>query len=139
MDTEGLLFRGVASFLYIKYTHFSKVCFFRKENSLKNVHGRTQISTISKSGFLEGLNDGKLKNVFFPKWKWSDLLTDLNYHGMAERIRWVPPPKSLLCVEIGPRFEGFGFLEILTNFRFFLFENLPDSRNFVKLHFCDPF
>ena len=81
------------------------------------MHSRTQILTISKSGFLEGLDDGKLKNDFFPKWKWSDLLTDLNYHGMAERIRWVPPPKSLLCVEIGPRFEVFGFLENLTTFR----------------------
>ena len=28
---------------------------------------------------------------------------------MAELISWVPPPKSLLCVEIGPRFEVFVF------------------------------
>ena len=36
---------------------------------------------------------------------------------MAERIRWVQPPKSLLCVEIWSRFEVFGFLENITTFR----------------------
>ena len=27
----------------------------------------------------------------------------LYYHGMAELIRWVPPPKTFLFGEIGPR------------------------------------
>ena len=44
--------------------------------------------------------------------------TLLYYHGMAERIRWVQPPKSLLCVEIWSRFEVFGFLENITSFWF---------------------
>ena len=63
-----------------------------------------------------------------PNWVRSDIKKCLYYHGMAERIRWVQPPKSLLCVEIWSRFEVFGFSEKLTTFRVFgKFNRIPGT------------
>ena len=50
---------------------------FSEKNSLKSVVSRTQILTLSESGFSEGLDDGKMRNVFFPKSKWCDIEKNL--------------------------------------------------------------
>ena len=90
------------SYLY-KIHIFFKSVFFEK-NSLKNVHIRTQILTISILALLAGFDDGKLKNETFPNSYRCDIENNLYYHGMAELIRWVQPPKTPLYGEIGPRF-----------------------------------
>ena len=93
--------RSTSFVLFIYNAYIREKCIFRKYillawNTMTPYFGASQIW-----GVLEGVDDGKSKNSTLVEARWCETEKCLYYNGVAAKIRWVPPPESRVCGEIG--------------------------------------
>ena len=81
------------------------MCYFQRKSIFSGdilyLRG-TPICCISDLGCFDRFDDGKLNNSTLLNSLSNDIENCLDYNGVVSKIRWVPPPKSGLFVEIVP-------------------------------------